>query len=274
VRIAPSTIDVANYGVDAAGDPTCQQLRTTTCLYRGLGEKACGVPRGPTFHRWQAQVADNADKTHGSDGIPWWQLLTLVIKRMIYAASSYVMMCAVSVNQRAGAYVGQGKAAAADRWAPLAFGLDWHRPSRRMNSTSYFMPTAVAPRKARPRRSVPPRQGPGHYRLIDFNVRADAWAAAVRPQLDINPLEITKAADAAGSPGQVRGRADQERPDQFAWKIRQPRRIPRNMFVWRSNLLGSSARDTNISSVSARTQNAVLGPDLANSRSQAKKWCA
>ncbi|QUJ04720.1 hypothetical protein KCP78_07785 [Salmonella enterica subsp. enterica] len=31
-----------------------------------------------------------------------------------------------------------GKTASADRLAAVAFALDWRRPARRMNSTSYF----------------------------------------------------------------------------------------------------------------------------------------
>ncbi|MEZ5483063.1 MAG: molybdopterin-dependent oxidoreductase [Porticoccaceae bacterium] len=35
-------------------------------------------------------------------------------------------------------YVGQEKLRPQTGWLPLAFGLDWHRPPRHMNSTSFF----------------------------------------------------------------------------------------------------------------------------------------
>jgi nitrate reductase alpha subunit len=35
-------------------------------------------------------------------------------------------------------YVGQEKLRPQTGWQPLAFGLDWHRPPRHMNGTSFF----------------------------------------------------------------------------------------------------------------------------------------
>src|SRR3546814_20541524 len=81
--------------------------------------------------------------------------------------------------------------------------------------------------------------------MIDFNVRAErmGWLPS-SPQLETNPLEVCKAAEAAGKEvadfalEQLKSgdlRLSCEDPD-------NPKNFPRNLFVWRSNLLGSSGK--------------------------------
>ncbi|MGQ7180098.1 molybdopterin-dependent oxidoreductase, partial [Escherichia coli] len=83
----------------------------------------------------------------------------------------------------------------------------------------------------------------GH--LIDFNVRAErmGWLPSA-PQLGRNPLGIKAEADKAGlSPTEFTAQALKsgdlrmacEQPDSGS-------NHPRNLFVWRSNLLGSSGK--------------------------------
>ena len=79
--------------------------------------------------------------------------------------------------------------------------------------------------------------------MIDFNVRAErmGWLPSA-PQLKTNPIQVVKDATAAGVEPKdyvVNGLKDGslkmscEDPD-------HPNNWPRNLFVWRSNLLGSS----------------------------------
>ena len=81
--------------------------------------------------------------------------------------------------------------------------------------------------------------------LIDFNVRAErmGWLPSA-PQLETNPLEVVRQARAAGKDPKdfvVEGlksgavKLSCEDPD-------NPKNFPRNLFVWRSNLLGSSGK--------------------------------
>ncbi|MCS5946901.1 hypothetical protein LNP25_27640 [Klebsiella variicola subsp. variicola] len=49
-----------------------------------------------------------------------------------------------SERRRLGALCGPGKTASAAGWQPLAFALDWQRPARHMNSTSYSITTPVS----------------------------------------------------------------------------------------------------------------------------------
>src|SRR5690606_21072875 len=84
-----------------------------------------------------------------------------------------------------------------------------------------------------------------HASMIDYNVRAErmGWLPSA-PQLKTNPLELARAAQAAGVDtkayvveGLKRGTLELscEDPD-------DPANWPRNLFVWRSNLLGSSGK--------------------------------
>jgi len=81
--------------------------------------------------------------------------------------------------------------------------------------------------------------------LIDFNARAErmGWLPSA-PQLERNPLQVAKDAAAAGMeakdfvPRELKAgrlRMSCEDPD-------NPANWPRNLFVWRSNLLGSSGK--------------------------------
>src|SRR5262249_28082319 len=92
-----------------------------------------------------------------------------------------------------------------------------------------------------------PLADPTAYRgsFIDLNVRAErmGWLPSA-PQLTVNPLTLAKEADHAGiavkdhvALGLKHGRIRMacEDPD-------DPKNFPRNLFIWRSNLFGSSGK--------------------------------
>ncbi|MDE2132088.1 MAG: nitrate reductase subunit alpha, partial [Betaproteobacteria bacterium] len=134
-------------------------------------------------------------------------------------------------------------------WTALAFALDWHRPPRQMNSTSFFYSHTGQWRheKVSVSELLSPLADSAAYggSLIDFNVRAErmGWLPSA-PQLNANPLFLAKQARTAGmdakayvvsglKQGSLRfASEDPDHPDNF----------PRNLFVWRSNLLGSSGK--------------------------------
>jgi nitrate reductase alpha subunit len=146
-------------------------------------------------------------------------------------------------------YVGQEKLRPQTGWTALAFALDWARPPRQMNSTSFFYAHTDQWRyeKLSVAEILSPLADAKRYSgsLIDFNVRAErmGWLPSA-PQLQRNPLEIAKEAARAGvdpkdyvvqqlKSGKLRMSCeDPDHPDNF----------PRNLFVWRSNLLGSSGK--------------------------------
>ncbi|HPE32866.1 MAG TPA: nitrate reductase subunit alpha, partial [Parvularculaceae bacterium] len=146
-------------------------------------------------------------------------------------------------------YVGQEKLRPQTGWQPLAFALDWARPPRHMNSTSFFYAHTDQWRYETlgVDEILSPLAPEGNWdgSFIDFNARAErmGWLPSA-PQLERNPLELTKEAEAAGLDVQdyvaksLKSGALKmscEDPD-------KPENWPRNLFVWRSNLLGSSGK--------------------------------
>ncbi|MFM8328297.1 MAG: molybdopterin-dependent oxidoreductase, partial [Pirellulaceae bacterium] len=146
-------------------------------------------------------------------------------------------------------YVGQEKLRPQTGWTALAFALDWNRPPRHMNSTSFFYAHTDQWRYETLRVAdlLSPLADKNKFSgsLIDFNARSErmGWLPSA-PQLERNPLEMTREAIAKGldpkdyvvnqlKSGELKFSC--EDPD-------NPKNFPRNMFVWRSNLLGSSGK--------------------------------
>ncbi len=238
-------------------------------LDRGLGDGAKSydddVPYTP---KWQeaitgvpaAQViavardfAETAAKTRGRSmviigaGMNHWYHQDMNYRAII----NMLMLCGcVGVSGGGWAhYVGQEKLRPQTGWTALAFALDWARPPRQMNSTSFFYAHTDQWRyeKLRVGEILSPLADPQAHSgsFIDFNVRAErmGWLPSA-PQLAANPLAVAKAAAAAGvaprdyvAQGLAAGslKLACEDPD-------DPVNFPRNLFVWRSNLLGSSGK--------------------------------
>ncbi|WP_312304213.1 molybdopterin-dependent oxidoreductase, partial [Pulveribacter sp.] len=146
-------------------------------------------------------------------------------------------------------YVGQEKLRPQTGWTLLAFALDWIRPPRHQNSTSFFYAHTDQWRyeKIGVEEVLSPLADKAQFSgsMIDYNVRAErmGWLPSA-PQLKTNPLQVVRDAQAAGQDPRdyaVQGLksgnlklscTDPDHPDNW----------PRNMFVWRSNILGSSGK--------------------------------
>ena len=244
----------ANYGLDRGlgGDWAAKSYDEDTPYTPAWQEKITGVSRDKVITVARG-FADNAEKTRGKSmiilgaGLNHWYHMDMNYRGII----NMLVMCGC-VGQSGGGwshYVGQEKLRPQTGWQPLAFGLDWSRPPRQMNSTSFFYAhtdqwryetldvdeilSPLAP------------EGKWSGSLIDFNTRAErmGWLPSA-PQLQRNPLEVSKDAEAAGL----------EAKDYVARELKsgalkmscedpdEPANWPRNMFVWRSNLLGSSGK--------------------------------
>ena len=245
---------VANYGLDRGlGGPNVAQSYDDDVPYTpAWQERITGVKREQVI-RLAREFADNADKTRGRSmviigaAMNHWYHMDMNYRSII----NMLVMCGC-VGQSGGGwahYVGQEKLRPQTGWTALAFALDWARPPRQMNSTSFFYSHTDQWRYEQLKVSEilsPLARGedyPGS--LIDFNVRAErmGWLPSA-PQFATNPLEITRAAAAAGKDPkdyaveQLKSgalRFSCEDPD-------NPVNFPRNLFVWRSNLLGSSGK--------------------------------
>ncbi|HID8784825.1 TPA: nitrate reductase subunit alpha [Escherichia coli] len=247
-------LTLANYGLERGlNDVNCATSYDDVKAYTpAWAEQITGVSRSQII-RIAREFADNADKTHGRSmiivgaGLNHWYHLDMNYRGLI----NMLIFCGC-VGQSGGGwahYVGQEKLRPQTGWQPLAFALDWQRPARHMNSTSYFYnhssqwryETVTAEELLSP--MADKSRYTGH--LIDFNVRAErmGWLPSA-PQLGTNPLTIAREAEKAGmNPVDYTVKSLKEGSIRFA--AEQPengKNHPRNLFIWRSNLLGSSGK--------------------------------
>jgi nitrate reductase alpha subunit len=147
-------------------------------------------------------------------------------------------------------YVGQEKLRPQFGWAPLAFALDWSRPPRQMNGTSFFYAHTSQWRheKLHVDEILAPTADAKKYAqlsMLDLNAKSErmGWLPSA-PQLKTNPLEVVAAAEAAGQ-DPVAFATEQLKNGTLSMSCDEPdapENFPRNMFVWRSNILGSSGK--------------------------------
>jgi nitrate reductase / nitrite oxidoreductase, alpha subunit len=199
------------------------------------------------------EFADNADKTTGRSMIiigaamNHWYNMDMNYRGVI----NMLMMCGC-IGQSGGGwahYVGQEKLRPQCGWLPLAFGLDWQRPPRQMNGTSFFYNHADQWRyeKLEMEEVISPLADKSKWgaSILDYNTRAErmGWLPSA-PQLGMNPLELTKQAAAAGMEPKDWA-VDKLKSGELKFACEDPDDVknhPHNMFIWRSNLLGSSGK--------------------------------
>ncbi len=156
-------------------------------------------------------------------------------------------------------YVGQEKCRPITGWGTLAFAADWQRPARQMQGTIFWYLATdqwrydpfTAGAFASPLANGPAGAGAAGSGKLAGRTTADAIALATRlgwmpshPTFNRNPLELADEAQRLGKDaathvvdglktGHLRFAC--EDPD-------APENFPRCLTVWRSNLLGSSAK--------------------------------
>ena len=247
-------LQVANYGVARGllGELAASSFDDDTPYTPAWQERITGVPREQLI-TVARQFADNADKTHGKSMV----IIGAAMNHWYHSDMNYrgvinmLMMCGC-VGQSGGGwahYVGQEKLRPQTGWTPLAFALDWTRPPRQMNSTSFFYAHTDQWRyeKLGVDEVLSPLADKNKFggSMIDYNVRAErmGWLPSA-PQLQTNPLQVVREAPAAGVDAKEYAikalkegslKMSCEDPD-------HPDNWPRVMFIWRSNLLGSSGK--------------------------------
>ncbi|MCE7649246.1 nitrate reductase subunit alpha [Vibrio fluvialis] len=245
-------LTLANYGVKRGlSDPSCAAEYSELKAYSpAWAEKITGVSAEEII-RIATEFADNAEKTRGRSmiivgaGLNHWYHMDMNYRGLI----NMLIFCGC-VGQSGGGwahYVGQEKLRPQTGWQPLAFGLDWQKPPRHMNGTSFFYNHSSQWRyeKLKVDELLSPVADKTRYseHLIDMNVKAErmGWLPS-SPQLNVNPLNIAKQAQSSGqSATDYVVNALKEGEIRFASE--QPEKhYPRNMFIWRSNLLGSSGK--------------------------------
>lgn len=280
---------VANYGIsrglddeNAASD--YQQDLPYTPVWQ---EKITGVPASQVVSTAR-QFAENAAKTKGKSmiiigaGVNHW-----FHTDMIYRSAINMLVFCGCVGKSGGGwahYVGQEKVRPQTGWLPLAFALDWNRPPRQMNTTSYFYMHTDQWRYEKVGLSelISPLANKEEWTsrsMIDCNVKAErmGWLPS-SPQLGDNPVHLAKQADEEGKDIEtfITEKLKSKELSIASEDPDNPKNFPRNLFVWRSNLLGSSAKGMEyFMKHLLGTQNSVLGDDLkANGEQlpQEVKW--
>src|SRR5450830_1134768 len=247
-------LQAAQYGIPRGlpGELAAADFNDNTPYTPAWQEQITGVPRDQVI-TVARQFAENAEKTEGRSmviigaGMNHWYHSDMNYRSVI----NMLMMCGCIGKSGGGwaHYVGQEKLCPQTGWTPLAFALDWIRPPRQMNSTSFFYAHTDQWRyeKLGVDEVLSPLADRKLYggSMIDYNVRAErmGWLPSA-PQLQTNPMQVVQDAQAAGLDAKdyvVKSLKDGslkmscEDPD-------HPDNWPRNMFVWRSNIIGSSGK--------------------------------
>jgi len=250
---------VSQYGVDRGlgGPNVASSYDDASCAYTpAWAEKVTGVKRAD-IERTGREFADNASKTKGKSMV----IMGAAINHWYHHDQSYrsimnlLHLCGC-VGQSGGGwahYVGQEKLRPQAGWAPIAFGLDWHRPPRHQNSTSYwyFHTDQWRYETVKPDQLLSPA-GKGRnkgYSLADYNVVSTrlGWLPS-NPHFNKNPLELATDAAKAGATDEasvaqyVAGQLKSGALDMAFADPDNPINWPRNLIVWRGNLIGTSAK--------------------------------
>ncbi len=241
-------------GIDRGfDDPSLAGRPLADIPYTPEWQEAITGVKADVVRRIAREFATNAHTTQGRSMViigasvnHWYH------SDMSYRAIISMLVLCGTVGKSGGGwahYVGQEKLRPQSGWAQLAFALDWARPPRHQNTTSFWYLHTDQWRYETlgPRSLLSPlaKDTPVPPTLVDCNVRAErlGWLPSA-PQVNRNPLQLAAQAAAAGlepkdyavrelAAGRLRMAS--EDPD-------APENFPRNLFVWRSNLLGSSAK--------------------------------
>ncbi len=246
---------LANYGVDRGfgGGNTAKSFDDDFPYTPAWQEKITGVKREHVINVAR-QFAENAHKTHGKSMViigaamnHWYHM------DMNYRAIINMLVMCGCIGKSGGGwshYVGQEKLRPQTGWVPLAFATDWNRPPRQQNSTSFFYAHTDQWRyeKLKMEEILSPLEDDKEWKelsFIDCNAKSErlGWLPSA-PQLETNPLELGSKIHTSGANvgeaivgGLKSGdlKLSCHDPD-------NPVNWPRNMFVWRSNILGSSGK--------------------------------
>ena len=149
-------------------------------------------------------------------------------------------------------YVGQEKVRPQASWAQVAFGLDWTRPPRHQNGTSfYYFATDQWRYDSMDAQQLlsPLAEKKKNRHMADYNVLAarQGWLPSY-PQFDCNSIDLCQEAmdqGAASNEEIIDYAVDKLKKGKINFAIEDPDNpvnFPRVFFLWRANLLGASSK--------------------------------
>ena len=218
-------------------------------------EAITGVPRQDAI-RVAREFAENAAKTKGKSmiflgaGTNHWYHSDMIYRSILNLTS----LCGCQgVNGGGWAhYVGQEKVRPQAAWSQVAFGLDWIRPPRQQNGTSFYYFASDQWRYDNLNSShiLSPlaRTHPSRH-MADYNVIAArlGWLPSY-PQFNRNPIQFCReAADQGASEDEeiISRAVKQLKTGELKFALEDPDNpvnFPRVLFLWRANLLGASGK--------------------------------
>jgi nitrate reductase / nitrite oxidoreductase, alpha subunit len=218
-------------------------------------EAITGVPRHDVI-RVAREFALNAEQTRGKSmiflgaGTNHWYHSDMIYRSIL----NLTTLCGCQgVNGGGWAhYVGQEKVRPQAAWAQVAFGLDWVRPPRQQNGTSFYYFASDQWRYDNyDMHSIlsPFRNGNKSRHAADYNVIAArlGWLPSY-PQFDRNPIDICQEAIEQGAETDeqiIAAAVDRLKSGDLRFAIEDPDHpdnFPRVLFLWRANLLGASGK--------------------------------
>ncbi len=244
----------AHLGIDRGrGGDTAAGLDDPKTYTPAWQEPITGVPAGDAA-RVARDFADNAEKTGGRSmiflgaGTNHWFHSDMTYRAIL----NLTTLCGCQgVNGGGWAhYVGQEKVRPLAGWSTLAFGLDWQRPPRLQNGTSfYYFATGQWRYDTLDARSVasPLNQTELPAHPADYNAVAArlGWLPSY-PQFNRNPLALCQEAGESASDREILDRAVAAlKSGDLAFAAEDPdapENWPRVLFLWRANLLGASGK--------------------------------
>ena len=218
-------------------------------------EAITGVPRNDVI-RVAREFAENAEKTEGKSmiflgaGTNHWYHSDMTYRCII----NLTTLCGCQgVNGGGWAhYVGQEKIRPQAAWGALAFGLDWQRPPRQQNGTSFYYfatdqwryETLDTRQMMSPLADVDDLHHPADYNVIAARL---GWLPSY-PQFNRNPIQLCQEAVANGATSDAEIVAyvtEKIKSGEVAFSLEDPDHpdnFPRMLFLWRANLLGASGK--------------------------------
>ena len=237
---------------------------------RGLGGQ-CAIDYSsniPFTPAWQEQITDvkasdvialarefasTALKTHGracvcmGAGVNQWYQTDNTYRAII----NLLLLCGTCGVPGGGwcHYVGQEKVRPQAGWATYSFAQDWVPAVRQMNATSFFYEHTDQWRYERVSLNhlLSPLADKERYQgtFLDFNIQSEmmGWLPSA-PQLNVNPIKLKENVCSVSEDLQtyLKQEIEKGRIRFSCTDIDAKENWPRNMFVWRSNILGSSGK--------------------------------
>ncbi|MEC1739370.1 nitrate reductase subunit alpha [Schinkia azotoformans] len=280
-------LTLANYGINRGlGDHAAKSLDDNIPFTPAWAENTTGVKKD-LITKIAREFAQNSLDTNGRSmiivgaGINHWFNSDTIYRAVL---NLVLMVGSQGVNGGGWAhYVGQEKLRPAEGWQTIATAKDWTGPAKLQNGTSFFY--FVTDQWRYEEQPVSDHISPiyekaryNHY--ADYNVMAArlGWLPSY-PTFNQNGIDLYKDAVASGasSPQEIGlfvAKQLKERKLQFAIEDPDnPINFPRNLFVWRSNLISSSGKGHEyFLKHLLGTTNGLLNDDAESLRPEEVKW--